>query len=130
MDYQLWSLDKKVKEYDNENDDGTLRIRVCKECFSTFEGGDVCPYCGAEYELTAIEIENIKEVQLKKVEEERELKRQQYLSSVADRVQYYESVEQCTTWAELIEFAKMKNYKPGFAYVMAKRMGIFVPRKR
>lgn len=129
MDRQ-WSLDKKVKEYDNENDDGTLRIRVCKECFSTFEGGDVCPYCGAEYELTAIEIENIKEVQLKKVEEERELKRQQYLSSVADRVQYYESVEQCTTWAELIEFAKMKNYKPGFAYVMAKRMGIFVPRRK
>lgn len=125
-----WSLKKKVKEYDNENDDGTLRIRVCKECFSTFEGGDVCPYCGAEYELTAIEIENIKEVQLKKVEEERELKRQQYLSSVADKVQYYESVEQCTTWAELIEFAKMKNYKPGFAYVMAKRMGIFVPRRK
>lgn len=129
MDRQ-WSLDKKVKEYDNENDDGTLRIRVCKECFSTFEGGDVCPYCGAEYELTAIEIENIKEVQLKKVEEERELKRQQYLSSVADKVQYYESVEQCTTWAELTEFAKMKNYKPGFAYVMAKRMGIFVPRRK
>lgn len=129
MDRQ-WSLDKKVKEYDNENDDGTLRIRVCKECFSTFEGGDVCPYCGAKYELTAIEIENIKEVQLKKVEEERELKRQQYLSSVADRVQYYESVEQCTTWAELTEFAKMKNYKPGFAYVMAKRMGIFVPRRK
>lgn len=125
-----WSLKKKVKEYDNENDDGTLRIRVCKECFSTFEGGNVCPYCGAEYELTAIEIENIKEVQLKKVEEERELKRQQYLSSVAERVQYYESVEQCTTWAELIEFAKMKNYKPGFAYVMAKRMGIFVPRRK
>ena len=129
MDRQ-WSLDKKVKEYDNENDDGTLRIRVCKECFSTFEGGDVCPYCGAEYELTAIEIENIKEVQLKKVEEEKELKRQQYLSSVADKVQYYESVEQCTTWAELTEFAKMKNYKPGFAYVMAKRMGIFVPRRK
>lgn len=129
MDRQ-WSLDKKVKEYDNENDDGTLKIRVCKECFSTFEGGDVCPYCGAEYELTAIEIENIKEVQLKKVEEERELKRQQYLSSVADRVQYYESVEQCTTWAELTEFAKMKGYKPGFAYVMAKRMGIFVPRRK
>lgn len=125
-----WSLKKKVKEYDNENDDGTLRIRVCKECFSTFEGGDVCPYCGAEYELTAIEIENIKEVQLKKVEEERELKRQQYLSSVADKVQYYESVEQCTTWAELTEFAKMKGYKPGFAYVMAKRIGVFVPRKR
>ena len=125
-----WSLKKKVKEYDNENDDGTLRIRVCKECFSTFEGGDICPYCGAEYELTAIEIENIKEVQLKKVEEERELKRQQYLSSVADKVQYYESVEQCTTWAELIEFAKMKNYKPGFAYVMAKRMGMFVPRRK
>lgn len=125
-----WSLKKKVKEYDNENDDGTLRIRVCKECFSTFEGGNVCPYCGAEYELTAIEIENIKEVQLKKVEEERELKRQQYLSSVAERVQYYESVEQCTTWAELTEFAKMKNYKPGFAYVMAKKIGVFVPRKR
>ena len=111
MDRQ-WSLDKKVKEYDNENDDGTLRIRVCKECFSTFEGGDVCPYCGAEYELTAIEIENIKEVQLKKVEEERELKRQQIMSKTAEKAKKYTKPEECKTFYELVEFGKIRGYKP------------------
>lgn len=107
-----WSLKKKVKEYDNENDDGTLRIRVCKECFSTFEGGDVCPYCGAEYELTAIEIENIKEVQLKKVEEERELKRQQIMSKTAEKAKKYTKPEECKTFYELVEFGKIRGYKP------------------
>lgn len=107
-----WSLKKKVKEYDNENDDGTLRIRVCKECFSTFEGGDVCPYCGAKYELTVIEIENIKEVQLKKVEEERELKRQQIMSKTAEKAKKYTKPEECKTFYELVEFGKIRGYKP------------------
>ena len=51
-----WSLKKKVKEYDNENDDGTLKIRVCKECFNTFEGGDVCPYCGSIMECDTVNV--------------------------------------------------------------------------
>lgn len=125
-----WSLTKKVKEYSNIEEDGTFKLRVCQECFSTFEAKEPrCPYCGALYELTPIEIENIKEIELKKIEEAKEAKKKAYLNSVADKIQDYESVEECKTWAELTEFAKMRGYKPGYAYVMAKRMGIRVPRK-
>lgn len=106
-----WSLKEKVKEYYNENEDGTLKIRVCQECFSTFETAPVCPFCGAVYEITPVEIENMKEIELKKIEEAREQKRLEYLSSMAQKVKNYTSPKDCKTWAELTEFAKMKGYK-------------------
>ena len=124
-----WNLNTKVKEYYNENEDGTLKIRVCQECFSTFETAPVCPFCGAEYEITPVEIENMKEIELKKIEEAREKQRVAYLSNVAEKIKDYTSPKQCKTWAELTEFAKMKGYKMGYAYVMAKQNGIFIPKK-
>lgn len=124
-----WSLDTKVKEYCNENDDGTLKLRICQECFSTFETAPVCPFCGAEYEITPVEIQNMKEIELKKVEEEKEKQRINYLSNIAEKVKNYTSPKQCKTWAEITEYAKMKGYKMGYAYVMAKQNGIFIPKK-
>ena len=124
-----WSLDTKVKEYCNENDDGTLKLRVCQECFSTFETAPVCPYCGAEYQITPVEIQNMKEIELKKVEEEKEKKRVEYLSNIAQKIKDYTSPKQCKTWAEITEYAKMKGYKMGYAYVIAKQNGIYIPKK-
>jgi len=125
-----WSLKEKVKEYDNENDDGTLKIRVCKNCFMTFETAPVCPYCGAEYEVVRQEIENFKEIKLRKIEEQEAIKKQLYLNKVAEKVQDYTDVKECHTWAELSEFAKMKGYKPGWAWVMSQRLGIYVPSQK
>lgn len=124
-----WSLETKVKEYCNENDDGTLRIRVCPECFSTFETAPICPFCGAVYQITPVEIQNMKEIELKRIEEEKEIKRQNYLSNIAEKVKDYTSPKQCKTWAELTEYTKKMGYKPGYAYVMAKQNGIFIPKK-
>lgn len=123
MDRQ-WSLDKPVKEYDNEDDTGKFIIRVCQNCFSTFEKSDICPYCGAKYETTPIEIENFKEIELKKIEEAKEERRQKYLNSVADKVKEYKNINECSNWVELVQFCKNKGYKNGYAYIMAKRMGI------
>lgn len=125
-----WSLDKPVKEYCNENEDGTLKLRVCQECFSTFETASVCPYCGATYQISPVEIQNFKEIQLKKIEEEKEARRQQYLSNISNRVRTYRQVNQCKSWAELTEYTKWKNFKPGYAYVMAKKYGIPIPKQR
>lgn len=94
MDRQ-WSLDKPVKEYDNEDDTGKFIIRVCQNCFSTFEKADICPYCGAKYETTPIEIENFKQIELKKIEEEKEIKRQRYLSNIANKVKEYKNINEC-----------------------------------
>ncbi len=119
-----WSLEKKVKEYDNENEDGTLKIRVCQECFSTFETAPVCPFCGAEYIVTQQEIQNFKEIKLRKVEEKKMEKRQQFLSNIAKKVEEYTSPDQCKTWLELTQYTKKMGYKPGYAYILAKKMKI------
>ena len=107
-----WSLDKPVKEYDNENEDGTFKIRVCQSCFSTFETAPVCPYCGAVYETTPIEIENFKNIELKKIEEAKEERRQRYLSGVAEKVKEYKNAKECENWVELTQFVKQKGYRP------------------
>lgn len=104
-----WSLDKPVKEYDNEDSKGNFIIRVCQNCFSTFERADICPYCGAEYETTPIEIENFKQIELKKIEEAKEEKRQRYLNNIANKVKEYKSVKECSNWVELVEWTKIKR---------------------
>ncbi len=119
-----WSLDKPIKEYYNENEDGTFKIRVCQECFMTFETAPVCPYCGATYETTPIEIENFKNIELKKIEEAKEERRQKYLSSIANKVKEYKNINECSNWVELVQFCKNKGYKNGYAYIMAKRLEI------
>ena len=106
-----WSLEKPIKEYINENEDGTLKIRVCQECFSTFETAPVCPYCGAVYETTPIEIQNFKEIELKQIEEEKERKRQIYLNNIAEKVKNYKSAYECKSWVELVQWCKNKGYK-------------------
>ena len=124
-----WTLEGKVKEYYNEDDSGNFLIRVCQNCFSTFEKADVCPYCGAVYETTPIEIENFKNIELKKIEEAKEERRQKYLSSVADKVKEYKNINECSNWVELVQFCKNKGYKNGYAYIMAKRLGIPFKKK-
>lgn len=117
-----WSLKNKIKEYDNENEDGTLKIRVCQNCFSTFETAPICPYCGAEYETTSIEIQNFKEIELRKIEEEKENRRQQFMQRTAEKIANYKKPEECKTFYELVEYGKLKGYKPGWAVFMAKRL--------
>ena len=112
-----WSLKSKVKEYNNEKDDGTFKIRVCKECFSVFEAAPVCPYCGATYEMTNIEIQNIKEVELKKIEEEREIRKQQYANNIQEKVSWYESPSEAENWFELVQWCKVKGYKPRLCFL-------------
>lgn len=124
-DDREWSLSSKVKEYYNENEDGSFKIRICQNCFSTFETAPVCPYCGAVYEPTAIEIQNIKEIQLKKVEEEKERKRQEIMKRTAEKVKNYKNPEECKNFYELVEMGKRFGYKPGWAIIQAKRLHLY-----
>lgn len=119
-----WTLEGKVKEYYNEDDKGNFIIRVCQNCFSTFEKSDICPYCGAVYETTPIEIENFKNIELKKIEEAKEERRQKYLSNIKEKVKEYKSAKECTNWVELVKWCEYKGYKNGYAFVLAKQMKI------
>lgn len=125
-----WSLDKPVKEYYNENEDGTFKIRVCQNCFSTFETAPICPYCGTPYETTPVEIQNLKEIELRKVEEAKEEQRQRYLNTVAEKVKDYKSAKECTNWVELVAWCKHKGYKNRLCLYTSKANGNEVSEER
>lgn len=120
--HRKWSLKQKVKDYINENDDGTLKLRVCQECFGTFETAPVCPYCGAVYETTPVEIQNFKEIELKKIEEKRAAQQQRYRETIQSKVEKYTKPQECKSWFELVQYCKVKGYKTGYAFVLNKQL--------
>lgn len=117
-----WSLVEKVKEYDNENDNGSFIVRICQECFGTFEQAPVCPYCGAVYESTKIEIQNFKEIELRKIEEAKAARMQKYRETVEKKVASYKGPMECKNWMELLTWCKIKGYKQGYAFVLNKQL--------
>ena len=104
-----WSLIGKVKEYYNEDKKGNFIIRVCQECFGTFETANICPYCGAEYQVTPVEIQNFKEIELKKIEEAKAARMQKYRETIQSKVENYKSPTECKNWFELMTYVKWKR---------------------
>lgn len=124
-DEREWSLSEKVKRYDNEKEDGTFKLRVCQECFATYESSEpVCPYCGATYKTTSIEIQNMKEIELRRIEEKKAERKKQYAEAVQEKVKYLSNPKECKSWYELVQWCKQKGYKPGYAFVLNKKLGL------
>lgn len=115
---RIWSLTEKTKDYINENDDGTLKIRVCQECFGTFKTAPICPYCGAEYKVTPIEIQNFKEIELRKIEEAKAARMQKYRETIQKKVKDFKGPKDAKNYMELLEWCKYKGYKPSYAWVL------------
>jgi superfamily II DNA or RNA helicase len=115
-DNHEWSLDKSVEKRKQHNDDGTLSIRQCSECFRCFKTANKCPYCGYEYEVKGRELKAVKEVELKKIEaiEKAEQEKQKKLAIMEQG--------KCKTYEELYELAKKRGYKnpSGWAYFIMK----------
>jgi superfamily II DNA or RNA helicase len=113
-DNHEWSLDKSVEKRKQHNDDGTLSIRQCSECFRCFKTANKCPYCGYEYEVKGRELKAVKEVELKKIEaiEKAEQEKQKKLARM--------EVGQCRTIADLQKIAKERGYAPGWVWQMAR----------
>ena len=109
-----WSLGKSIEKRKQHNDDGTLSIRQCSECFRCFKTANKCPYCGYEYEVKGRELKAVKEVELKKIEaiEKAEQEKQKKLARM--------EVGQCRTIADLQKIAKERGYAPGWVWQMAK----------
>ena len=89
-------------------------VRQCPECFFTFgiiPGKKVthCPHCGYEFPAASREPDADETIGLVKIEGFK-----LDLSSPND----------CTTYPELLEYAKSHGYKPGWAYYQAKRRGL------
>jgi superfamily II DNA or RNA helicase len=113
-DNHEWSLDKSVEKRKQHNDDGTLSIRQCSECFRCFKTANKCPYCGFVYEVKGRELKAVKEVELKKIEaiEKAEQEKQKKLARM--------EVGQCRTIADLQKIAQERGYASGWVWQMAR----------
>lgn len=122
-----WSLDKPLIKHRETNDNGELIVRQCLVCFGTFPTAPVCPYCGTPYEPTKEEMANIQKIELKRIKEQevirakqlKELKRQEKLAEmekkkrmdegVARRLKDYTSPDQCKSRYELSIYCKING---------------------
>ncbi len=112
-DDREWSLGKKPKQQKKQQAE-QKPVRQCPECFFTFgiiPGKKVthCPHCGYEFPAASREPDADETIGLVKIEGFK-----LDLSSPND----------CTTYPELLEYAKSHGYKPGWAYYQAKRRGL------
>ena len=115
-DKHEWSLSEQVKKRKQFNDDGTLSIRQCENCFRCFKTAQKCPWCGYEYEIKGRELKQIKDVELKRIEaieKEEQEKQRKAARREQGKAQSYE---------ELVALAKKRGYKNpgGWAYFIMK----------
>jgi superfamily II DNA or RNA helicase len=109
-----WSLTQSIEKSKEFNENGTLNIRQCENCFRCFKTAPKCPYCGYEYKVKGRELKAVKDVELKRVEAiERE--KQEQLKRAARM-----EVGQCRTIQELQKIAKERGYAPGWVWQMAR----------
>ena len=116
-DEREWSLGDKYEKPKRFQEDGTLKIKQCLNCFGVFEAGiNICPHCGHEVELVKQELENIKDIELQEIKRKKE-------EEAKEIVLDFDSPEECKDLNELHAYAKKKNFKPGWSYHRGKAMG-------
>jgi superfamily II DNA or RNA helicase len=109
-DNHEWSLGEQVKRRKQYNDDGTLSIRQCSECFRCFKTAPKCPWCGKEYEIKGRELKQIQDVELKKIEEIKLLEEEQ------KRIDARREQAQAQSFEELVRLAQKRGYKKPTAW--------------
>ena len=104
---------KGMKQEPVEDED---KFYTCKECFAVFplvkngEPVDCCPQCGAEVERKA------------RKEIEQDIKTE--LTKITGFTVNTKTPAECRSYQELLEYARMMGYKPGWAYYQAKQRGL------
>ena len=111
--HREWTLEGKKKKQMQKHEKDEPTVLQCTECYKVFpaiQDGKrvrVCPFCGHE-------LPNLREVDEKK---------EAVLSQIKSFVLSYDSPAQCCSYTELLEYAKRKGYKPGWAFYQAKSRG-------
>lgn len=116
-DDREWTLEgKKKKRGERVEADTAERFYTCKNCYTVFplikDGVPVtnCPECDAEVE--------------RKVRKDIESEAETGLEKIEGFVINTKTAEECSSYSELLEYAKRKGYKPGWAYFQAKKRGL------
>lgn len=113
-----WTLDDREKKRNGRKDDAPA-IKTCDRCFRVVPAqSKICPFCGFEFEIEATEMKEDKNAKIEKIGE---------FKMVADykNVKYGKmKVSDAKNVEDLYAIAKAKGYKPGWAYMNAKRVGM------
>ena len=100
-----WTLNDRLKR-GSKGGPAAPAVRECPECFAAFKPSPVCPSCGHEFIRQEGGIQNLPG-------ELQELRREEAQRRVRRR-----EVGQARTLEQLLEVAKQRGYKPGWAYRM------------
>lgn len=107
-----WTLSDRERATRGDSEK-SIPVRQCTACFFCHKPSPVCPHCGFQYPIDSREIEEIDgelaEIQIQ-----------------AEKKQKRMEVGKATTYAELLQIAKERNYQPGWAWRQAKMKGIHV----
>lgn len=107
--------------------DPGLSIVTCDYCFAVVKASDVkdgkCPICGKPikvHETKPISDVDLVEATKARKEHIKKIIQDQVMTNVVDK-----SVSELKSMSELVAYGKLHGYKPGWAYFMAKKKGIF-----
>lgn len=111
---RVWSLEKKEKRKKVIDNEAQERVKQCPDCFYTFSAPPpgtqaVCPNCGYVFPKKERKLEEEKETSLVKIE--------------GFRLDFT-TPDECSSYQELLMYAKKHNYKKGWAYYQAVRRGM------
>lgn len=120
-----WILGGRDEHSKSSNGSPIKSVTVCSKCFSTFyRKGDNCPFCGAELGKEKI-IETDESIKLKKVEANKRVALvKQIVEDNAAKAVADKTPAELTSYAEIKAYAKLHDYKPGWAYYQAKMKGL------
>lgn len=116
-EHREWTLEGKVKQHKEHNDDGTFTVRQCPYCYKCFVTKPVCPYCGEEYPMHARELKAIEEIELKRITEA-EVKAEQ-----ERKAQLKEDIRNARSAEDFFVIAKKNGYAKEWAYRRARMRG-------
>lgn len=106
-----WSLTKRAKASERINPDGNFYIRTCPVCFRVFKTADRCPYCGSEYPLHPREIKAHEQIELAKIDEQKQAE------IAAEKRRLRQEVGMARTYGELVAIARKRGYNMGWVHV-------------
>lgn len=121
-DDREWTLEGREKGKTSSG--ATIKsVTVCQTCFASFyRTGGTCPYCGAALgEEKKLEV--VDDAKLKKVTRSRLAIIKQLEQSAATQNIAGKRPSELKSFKEIQAYAKLKGYRPGWAYYYAKQRG-------
>lgn len=105
-----WTLKGKVSKRSIFNEEGNLKIKSCQNCYKIFLGSlSACPYCGWVNESNRKEIQEKKNIELKKITEIEAAKMKE------EQKKKRQEVGMTKDFSGLVQLAKERGYKnPAF----------------